>query len=390
MSCRVSVTLALVGAVVGGVPARATETVEQVDHLGLAALLLKDGHPDRAAALLEEVDPEAEELDAARFYTLRGLARLQIEQLAESVADLQAALATGEAVAMVHVYLAQAHYRLKAYHAAITAVTRAHQAGADFEALDELEGEAYWQLGDREQAWGVLSSAYERRPAAHRLLRRKVFYAIELGLFATAVDLGQVYLQRTGGQAEDSVAIGRALHESGHSEQAAIFLQAALLRYPGHRELSIELARIYVEDGRLLAGAMILEPLGAFDPELAKEAADLFRRSKHLHRALQANTLVIDPQAKLRQRFAILLDMRRFEMIVAMERDLRRTRLLDEDPIRYALAYALFSIGQYERAEKHLAPLTDATLFARATELRRIMQECAGEPWMCASPAPVL
>jgi len=49
---------------------------EVVDHVALAALMVKDGHWDRAQATLAEVDPTQEGLDLERFHAVRGLVRL--------------------------------------------------------------------------------------------------------------------------------------------------------------------------------------------------------------------------------------------------------------------------------------------------------------------------
>ena len=45
---------------------------DEVDHVELAGLLLRDGHLDRASAELDEVDTAAEGIDVGRYYALRG------------------------------------------------------------------------------------------------------------------------------------------------------------------------------------------------------------------------------------------------------------------------------------------------------------------------------
>lgn len=67
-----------------------------------------------------------------------------------------------------------------------------------------------------------------------------------------------------------------------------------------------------------------------------------------------------------------------------MEAALVRTRLLDDEDVRYALAYAQFKEGDFIGAERNLAKLSKPDLFRKATELRQSMQDCADERWRCS------
>jgi hypothetical protein len=54
------------------------------------------------------------------------------------------------------------------------------------------------------------------------------------------------------------------------------------------------------------------------------------------------------------------------------------------EDIRYALAYSHFRGGNFEASERHLSALTRPELFRKATELRRLMQDCGQNRWNCA------
>ena len=75
---------------------------------------------------------------------------------------------------------------------------------------------------------------------------------------------------------------------------------------------------------------------------------------------------------------------RKYAEVTALEGALRRAGLWADEDLRYALAYAWYRLGQFDRVETHLQVLTRPELFRRATELRRLMQECADTPWACA------
>ncbi|MEM7055194.1 MAG: hypothetical protein AAF446_11730, partial [Pseudomonadota bacterium] len=107
-------------------------------------------------------------------------------------------------------------------------------------------------------------------------------------------------------------------------------------------------------------------------------------RAGWLMQALSLNAQVIDQSRKLKQRLAIFVELGRFDQAAGMHNDLTRVGLLEDEDIRYALAFAYFRIGDFDQAERQLVQLTRADLFRKAAELRRIMEQCAEEPWLCA------
>jgi hypothetical protein len=58
--------------------------------------------------------------------------------------------------------------------------------------------------------------------------------------------------------------------------------------------------------------------------------------------------------------------------------------LLQDENIRYALAYAYFRSGNFPKAETHLTVIRDASLFNAAVQLRKAMEECKNSGWECA------
>jgi hypothetical protein len=101
-------------------------------------------------------------------------------------------------------------------------------------------------------------------------------------------------------------------------------------------------------------------------------------------RALVLNARVPDAQRRLKQRVGLLVELKRYDQVAGMEEALYRAGLLADEDLRYALAYAHFHGGDFARAERHLAALKRPELFRKATELRRLMQECAESGGACA------
>lgn len=356
---------------------------QSADSLELAAVMLKDGHSDRALLALQSVDLENKKTDLARFYTLQGLAYLNLDDLVAAKDSLQHAVKSGQKDQTIFIYLAQAYFGLKDYQQAIQAIVKAGDAAKKDAALINLKAESYWHLKETDAAINALNEGLKIFPGEFRFLKRKVFYFVELGLYQEAVKLGREYLKRSKAAAADYIAFGNALRLSREYEEALNILEIARLQFPQDEMVAKLLAHTYLDQGKLNAAAFILEQAALLNPGLQAEAAEIYRRAGRFHKALTLNESISDQKTKLKQRLSILLALKQFERAANMESSLYRTGLLEDQDVRYALAYALFSSHRFPEANKHLDHLKNAELFRKGTELRRLMEVCKTEPWQC-------
>lgn len=380
-----------------------------LDPLPLATLLLSDGHGDRAAGVLDRIDLERaardRRFDWARYHTLRALIAQGDDDTDAAIAAFEAAIDASDAIVaaraagerprgedpgfgtvddLVYLYLAQAHFNRDRHRAAIAVLERAGDRLDGLPGAWNLRAHSHWLAGEQQQAFDVLARAGARFPANTSFLRRTVFYLVEAGLFQEAARVGAACLAQAQAGAADYLAIGTALRRSGALDESIALLEAGRLRHPDDDGLAKALAQALLDRGRPLAAAEVLAPVAERDPSLTAEAAELFRRAGHHQRALNLNARVPETGRRLKQRVGLLLQQRRYDLVAGMEEALARARLLADEDIRYALAYALFRDGRHEEAERHLATLTRAELFRKSTELRRLMAECAEERWKCA------
>lgn len=376
--------LLLLLAAITGASAQETTDNDEVEPLSLAALLIGDGNHDRARQVLTGIDPEDPELDRVRYHTLSGLVALNMEENALAAREFRAAIEAGQTEPVVWLYLAQALFSEERYAETLDALV---QAGPDTIRLPSVYlmwSQAHWELGQRRLAWEVLDNGRRLFPdRSGDFVRRQVFLLVEQGLYQAAADLGRAHLQGGSARAEDALAIGNALRQTGGFKEAARILETARLQHPENVQLAKVLAHTYLDQGQVLQAAGILRVAAATDPALVNEAAELYRRAGWPIQALTLNGQVGDQPRKLRQRLAILIELERFPQAAAMQEDLYRVGLLDDEDIRYALAYAWFKTGDFEQTESHLVALTRSDLFRKAAELRRVMEQCAEEPWLC-------
>jgi predicted Zn-dependent protease len=379
---RVLLITLLLSALLAADPVTAREG-DEVDFVELAAVLARDGEYERAEAALRQADPDAEDTDRIKYWTVAGLIALNSNRPDDAIDALQRAIAAGQSEPLIHLYLAQAYFGRERWADAIDALDAASEATEGLAGTYLMRSHALWMLDRRQQAMDTLAAAQLRFPANSAFLRRQVFYLIEAGLFQEASRLGREYLQRSEGSLEDYVTIGQALRRARSFDESLRFLETARLKFPDADAPARALAQTYMEAGQPLAAAELLAGLAESQPELLPEAAELLRRAGQRARALNLNTRVIDQPKKLKQRVGILLEMRRYDQVTGLEDALFRAGLLGDEDIRYALAYAFFQAGDFSAAERHLAALTRADLFRRATELRRVMAECADARWTC-------
>lgn len=355
----------------------------QVDYVELASLLMRDGHLDRADATLRQVDLKAEGTDVRRYWELTGLLALKQKRWPEAAAAFKKAISLGEVRPVVHLYLAQTQFELKEFGQCIASLKKAGEAATSRPAAYLMWSEAYFEQGKPQDGFRVLWKARKQHPRERSLQRAIIFHLVEAKLFQEAIDVGADYLKGAD-SAADFVALGEALRQAGQLHQSQQVLELGQLRFPDDERAILALTHVYVDEDHNLAGAMLLERVARFKPELALETAELYRRAGRHERALLWNTRIPDQKKKLRQRLAVLVEMERYGMVAAMEPRLSRLELLDEENVRYALAYGLFKLGSFDRAEQHLRQLKTAEMFERANQLRKAMEDCREQGWQCS------
>ena len=105
----------------------------EVDHLALAALLIRDGFYERAEAALMSVDEQelknkAQKLknneELIRFYTFSGLVALKKQSFSTASVHFEKAVTAGSTEIVVKVYLAQAYYGDRQFKKAVEVIEK--------------------------------------------------------------------------------------------------------------------------------------------------------------------------------------------------------------------------------------------------------------------------
>lgn len=360
----------------------AAKPKDEPDHLALAAALLRDGHADRAAKVLGQLDASAEGVALDRYHTLSGLAAYAQKDHAAAFAAFTQAVEAGAKGAALHVYRAQCAYELDRCPDVLSALDAA--GALTQSALYLMRADCLWKSDAQSAALATLAAGEAAFPAERRaFLRLRVRRLIEQGLFQAAVAAAEDLLV-TDATLDDHLFLGEALLQSNQHAAARPILEQARLRWPDDVRPTVQLAHAWLGTGHVRTAAVLFERAADVDPRYARDAAEMHRRRSAPYPALLQNARVLDQQAKLRQRVGILLAQERFAAVAALGPRLTRLGLMEADEeLRYAVAYAWFRQGEFARCEAQLRLLRRDDLFERAAGLRKAMAECAEHPERC-------
>ncbi|MFK7926617.1 MAG: tetratricopeptide repeat protein [Myxococcota bacterium] len=366
-------------------PKKAAVADEDVDHVVVAAVLIGDGHFDRALRVLDDVDLDAQDegYDTARYWRLRGLCHVQLGATADAVTDFRNAIAAGEQSAEVWLRLAQAQITLGDHAEALATLEQAGPAAFERSAAFMIKARALNALERYPDAWTVLRDGRARFPDEIGFDRELLYLLINLELYREAREAGERYLARVEDDPTAWLAVGEAMRRSGNLQEASTVLEGARVRFPAEADAYTLLAKTYVDRGMHGACGSVLQQAAELDPVFAAAAADCFRDSGQIERAFYMNTQVPDAKMKATQRLDLLVRAESWPQAVALLPRLSRLGLLDEDPVAYAAAYALFQQGEYVRAELALKTIDDPKLFQDAAALRKAMADCSASPGSC-------
>ena len=160
-------------------------------------------------------------------------------------------------------------------------------------------------------------------------------------------------------------------------------LQMGQFKWLGHELLALELTQNYLAIGQTFSAALVLEESARKDLKLSYEASELLRQVGKSYRARYLNLLTTDPQKKLKQKVALYLEDSDYQSMNSLLPQLKHHSLLDDQDLRYAMAYSLYRSGEIKRARRLLTPIDREDLYEKAVELKKEMAKCDDGQWSC-------
>jgi len=356
---------------------------DEVDFISLATLMLKDGFYDRANEALNQVDTNKTEFDFARFYTLKGLVLTQKQQLNDANDFFQLSIDNGQEDKSIYLYMAQNSYKLKDYLYVIKYIDNAKEITTDKPKIHSLKADAFWKLKKHEDSLTTLKEINKKFPQFFPAYKQRFYYFVELKLYKSALSDADVYLKNAKPDERTTLSLISALKNAGEIDRAIELAESSNIIFSKSAKITLLLGHLYLKKQMVQATADIFDTASIKDFKYTKEAAEMLRRAKEYSQSLFKNSQMLDTKEKLKQKIAIFLEFSEYERIVATYKDLKRSELIKNEDIRYALAFSYYQIGEYEMCERELKELKRSDLFSKATELRKNMQKCKVNFWEC-------
>ena len=356
---------------------------DEIDHVALAALLMKDGHYARAAETLNEADTTEKDFDFVLYYTIKGL--IFTKQQLYTVANEQFynAIKSGQTEPTIYLYIAQNNFKLRDYQATIDALNKAGEVATAKPQLLALKAECHWKLEQKAEALDILATTLEKFPEYYGVYKQRFNYFVELELYQSALEDAEIYLANEKPNVKTYLSFVGALRKSGATTKATVLAEEGNVKFVESADMTVMLAHLYLDQEMVQTAANLFDQASIEDAKYTKEASEMLRRARKFTLALYKKAQLNKTKEKYKQRIAIYLEFGEYERVVATDSALERSGLLEDENIRYALAYAYYMTSDFEKSEAQLRELTRPDLFEKATELRKNMEKCQNNSWEC-------
>lgn len=402
----------------------AIDESQEIDHVALATLMIYDANYEKAHQELSLVDMKSPNFDAADYYTTLGVLNSKENKTKEAIEAYKKAVnATKtkhfkapktytqekylfsiasskeksknaapkfdaeakrkEKIEQLSIYLTQEYYKQKDYKNTLVWLENAGELGKNRAELYTLRGECYYKQGLHEQTFEVLNTGISKFPDDATLLKQKFYYFADLKLYQAAIDTARVYMSKVGVSAAEYTALAQMLIGANQTDRAIELLEEAKLKFPKEPTLSVLLGHMYLKKDMLHATAHLFDESFYYDKKYLKDTVEMNRRAANNQRALYLNAQNIDKIEKLKQTIAIYLNAGEYRKIIGLEKALKRYKMLDDENLRYALAYSYYMSDDYKNAEEQLKYITDSELFSKATVIRKNIEKCTNNPMEC-------
>lgn len=377
---------------------------EEINPLGLAALLIRDGNYARAKSQLEQVKPSTEE-ELRRYHTLYGLLYLQEKSYKAAMQSLHEALHHHEfnkknsdeqkwqkTATELNVFLAQAEYGGELFDLCEKRLTSAGESIYTKTSIYSLHAACAWQAKKQNLAFEILRKGELASEDKKVFERQRILFFIDGRLFHNAYEHAMKMMARSDFVIDDFLTIAQAFRAVEQFQLSLEVLQAASLRFANEPRSDIyeaaskiysEMAINYLHLGKERSSAELFERAAMYDAKYLSEAVEMYRRAHLSQKAVYLMSQIPDKGEMLKQKLAFFLEQGDFAQAVALERPLYFSGLYANQDILYALAYSHYQLKNLSRVDAYLGELRREDLFKKAMVLRESIEQCRENQWQC-------
>ena len=355
---------------------------EELDQLSLAALLIKNNNYARAAGVLGQIkDPH--EVIPEKYWGLLGLLELKQKRFDKALLAFKNAEKEGLKSADLYLGYGQAFLGLKKYDEGLDVLKKHESSLKDHILFYQIKASLAFESKRGELAWSALHEGMKRFPKALPLIKQKWFYLVENNLIEVSYPVALKMADKYELSALDLARMGQKYRQFNDFKKAITLGEMARLKDPKDEEIIKDLARSYIKLENVTAAAQLFTELSRHEPKYLVEASELWRKAGHPVYAERLALDIRDPVQKIKSNLTLALLNEDFNKMTQLGQEAIRTSLKNDQDIQYALAYAQFMVGNYEKVGDHLKAIQRDDLFKKAVALREAMSSCLEGEAVC-------
>lgn len=362
--------------------AGATYAEDEVNPLELAALLIKNKNYARAANVLNDIE-DPHEVIPERYWGLKGVLEIRQKRYDKALEAFQMAEKEGLKGEALILGKAEALLGLKKYTEGIEVLEKGKEEAKKKALFYQLKASLLFGAQKSSEAWESLNQGLKTFPKYLPLMKQRWFYLLENKLIEVSFETGKEMVDQYELTALDIARMGQKYRQMGDVKKAIFFGELARLKDPKDEEITKDLARSYIKGDKILAAAQLFKSLSDFHPEYLVEASELWRKAGYPVFSERLAMEIREPVKKIKITLTLALYQEDFTKMVLIGERAVRTELKEDQDIRYALAYAHFMLGDYEKTKAHLKTIGRDDLFKKAVALREAMESCSSGENLC-------
>ena len=351
-----------------------------VDQIALASILVKDGNYSRAERVLKKIS--SEDSRKALKESLWGMVELHKKNYKDSILRFNKSIELGIKSKEVYIYLSEAYLQIKDINKASASLEKVDKGSKEKLPYHLLKSEIYWQKNEKVLAWKILNQALKKKLSKNVIYKKKFKYFMKEKLYFSAYELAFEFFKNKG-LWSDVLAMASQLRVNKQYEQSLKILQALSFVEPRNENIALEMTQNYLALGDNFSGALILEEAARVNNDLAFEASELLRQEGKSYRSKYLNFQTLDPKKRLKQKLSLYIEDDDYHSLKLMIPELKEHHLLEDEELRYAVAYSLFRTGDFKKSEEYLKLIARDDLFEKSLKLRDEISKCKIEKWAC-------
>ncbi|MCB0355871.1 MAG: tetratricopeptide repeat protein [Bdellovibrionales bacterium] len=352
-----------------------------VDYMAITALMLKNNYFSRAKESLNKIDLNEEDVDMHLYHSYKGIIYLHEKNYIEALNHLKLALTYDFSNTEIYLYLAEAYFQLKEYTSALESLNLIDKKVKTRTSYILLFSKINWALNKKELAYQILDSTDEK--TAQTVLQKQKWMLLKDSELYQA---SWVQVQKYWYLWDEKTLLAYAANyrKDKQLDLALQLLERMRWQFPDSADTVMELAQVYIENKMTFSAASILEESARQIPEITYEAATMLRALGYARRALHLNMQVADEAKSLKNSLAIYLELENYQLVSQLEPQLEKVGLLKDEEMRYAVAFAHYKVGAFQRSESQLDQLSRPDLFKKAVEIKKLITNCKEHSWSCS------